>query len=154
MCQRWQILCSLWPAKSYYRRSTSSAIMAKGGKSKGKSSKTVDWVFCEACNGWFTFDKINLEEDIKKVSDEDFIFICKQCIPQKEKVSLINSNLFSDILSLKWDLLEKECQQTFTNFVTPFLTFGNFSRNSTPWSRTWKDKLVASWTNTQPLLQP
>ena len=74
--------------------------MAKGGKSKGKSSKTVDWVFCEACNGWFTFDKINLEEDIKKVSDEDFIFICKQCIPQKEKVSLINSNLFSDILSL------------------------------------------------------
>ena len=60
--------------------------MAKGGKSKGKSSKTVDWVFCEACDGWFTFDKVNLSVDIKKVSDEDFIFICKKCCPQKEEV--------------------------------------------------------------------
>ena len=74
--------------------------MAKGGKAKSKSKTqicavgdkdclkpdgTVVWVFCEACQGWFHCVCVNV--DSKKASDDDFIFVCKCCKPQKEKVS-------------------------------------------------------------------
>ena len=72
-----------------------------GGKAKDKGSKaccaigekdclrpkgTVVWVFCEACEGWYHCPCVNV--DSKKATDEDFIFVCKLCKPQKEKVSL------------------------------------------------------------------
>ena len=78
--------------------------MAKGGKAKGKfaccaigekdcqrPTGTVTWVFCEACEGWYHCVCVNV--DSKKASDEDFIYICKFCKPQKEKVShFVNQN--------------------------------------------------------------
>lgn len=73
--------------------------MAKGGKSKSKGSRTqlcasgekgcvkpdgtVVWVFCEACQQWYHCPCANV--DSKKATDEDFIFVCKSCKPQKEK---------------------------------------------------------------------
>jgi len=73
--------------------------MARGGKAKGKSSKTqlcasgekgcvkpngtVVWVFCEACEKWYHCPCANV--DSKKATDDDFIFVCKSCKPQKEK---------------------------------------------------------------------
>jgi hypothetical protein len=76
--------------------------MARGGKAKGKSSKTqlcasgekgcvkpngtVVWVFCEACEKWYHCPCANV--DSKKATDDDFIFVCKSCKPQKEKVKI------------------------------------------------------------------
>lgn len=74
--------------------------MARGGRGKGggksktvlcasgedgcvKPDGTVTWVFCEACTQWYHCPCASV--DAKKAEDDDFIFICKGCKPQKEK---------------------------------------------------------------------
>ena len=62
-------------------------LCAVGEKSCDKPDGTVVWVFCDACEGWFHCPCVNV--DSKKATDEDFIFVCKGCKPQKEKVTYL-----------------------------------------------------------------
>lgn len=58
-------------------------LCAQGETGCKKPSGTVTWVFCESCEQWYHCPCVSV--DSKKANDDDFIFICKSCKPQKEK---------------------------------------------------------------------
>ena len=58
---------------------------ALGEKGCLKPTGTVTWVFCESSEQWFHCICVGV--DSKKANDEDFIFICPELKPLKEKVS-------------------------------------------------------------------
>lgn len=45
----------------------------------------VDWVFCEPCQQWYHCQCENIDGEIAK--EKDFVFVCKACEIQKQKVN-------------------------------------------------------------------